>query len=479
MDCFTCEFAQDLVTFTDDFARRGSAIFFADIKPFAQSLLALTLLVLGVKVMIDRDMGSFGKALPKLILISVVVVMFLSSPLLVFNWFLWPIQAFAIDAAAAMMQTFSPAGGQSAPADLTLYARLVWNVEFMIQWVIILAAQIIEGGSWWPGDIIQRFFGGFLLLAPWLFIAILQAAYMVEAAFMFALAGIMSPILLTVYIAPMGRAYLPAMLRILLGAALTILFAAIVISFTGFAVQKHQAKVRAVLQPDNEEVSQAVSDAVAKADEACKNVPTINPIFTGDANFDPSKNWIDQWSAANDQGNIITENCQTAREAVRDAAEPPFKLFDRYFITLVSIGFISVLFHLKAKTWATNLAGVQDGPGAAAGVAAVVTGAVGAGLAISKGLIGRGVGGAGNALDNLRNGSKTPNPGGGSAPGNENLSNSMRSTATQSPMPMQPLGGEKSGINLDELTKKGTGEAGAGESNATGENNTKNGGLRE
>ena len=258
MECLTCEFTQDLIIFTDDFARRGSAIFFANIKPLAQSLLALVLLILGVKLMIDRDLASFGKAFPKLILISVVVVTFLSSPLLIFNWFLWPVQSFTIDAADAMVQTFSPAGGQSAPPELTLYARLVWNVEFMVQWVIILAWQIIEGGNWWPGDIIQRVFGGFLLGAPWLFIVVLQAAYMVEAAFIFALAGIMSPILMTVYISPVGRAYLPAMLRILLGAALTILFAAIVISFTGFAVQKHQAKVRAVLQPDSTEVSQAV-----------------------------------------------------------------------------------------------------------------------------------------------------------------------------------------------------------------------------
>lgn len=460
MECFTCEFTQDLVVFTDDFARRGSAIFFEGILPVAKTILTLSVLILGIKLMIDRDSATFGRAFSKLTIVSVVVAVFLSTPLLIFNWFLWPVQGFAVDAANAMMQTFSPAGGHEPPRDLMLYARLVWNVEYMIQWVMILAASIIEGGSWWPGDAIQRFLGGMLLLAPWLFIAILQAAYMVEAAFMFALAGIMSPILMAVYIAPVGRAYLPAMLRILLGSSLTIVFAAIVISFTGFAVQKHQTKVRAVLNPDGDDVARLVADAEEKKVEACKDVNILN-VFENDADENRQK-------------------CIEAIQAVQEAGEPPFKLFDSYFITLLAIGFISVLFHLKAKTWATNLAGVQDGPGAAAGIATVVTGAVGAGLAISKGLLGRGIGGAGNAANMLRD--NAPSVGGGGPPG-------VSGGSTPSPSDLNGLrGGAEHSLYTPPPANSGVGaglgdglrDAGKGTTDAaTVGGETKKGGLRE
>ena len=44
-------------------------------------------------------------------------------------------------------------------------------------------------------------------------------------------------------------------------------------------------------------------------------------------------------------------------------------LSDKYFGILI-LGFVSVLFHLKAATLAANISGASDGPGAAAAVVA-------------------------------------------------------------------------------------------------------------
>ncbi|MEQ9608299.1 MAG: hypothetical protein RLN99_11600, partial [Kiloniellaceae bacterium] len=48
------------------------------------------------------------------------------------------------------------------------------------------------------------------------------------------------------------------------------------------------------------------------------------------------------------------------------------------FYGVVLIGFISILFHLKASTLASNLSGASDGPGAAATVAGLGLAGVGA-----------------------------------------------------------------------------------------------------
>ncbi|HEY9081474.1 hypothetical protein [Magnetovibrio sp.] len=401
MECFTCQFAQDLTTFTNDFAIRGSTIFYDGIYPVAKSILTLVVVVMGLRLVIDRGyVSQAASSFPKLMLITAVVVVTFASPMFIFEFLLWPMQNFAVAFAEAMMQEFSPASSQHPPKEYTLYTRLVWQVEYMVQWVIVLATKIITGAPWYNLEIFERFFGALLLLAPWLFIVILQAAFMIEAAFMFAIAGIMAPLLLAVYVAPPGRVYLHAMGRILLGAMLTVMLASVVISFTGFAIQTHQATVRSVLDPSTDETHERVAEAQQKADELCAIAPDINPLFT-DGTFDPSKNWFDQWNEAREKGNDAQKRCLDAREQVAILAAPAFSLFDSYYMQLIAIGFISVLLHLKAKTWASNLAGAQDGPGAAAGVASVITGAAGVGLAMSKNVFGQSVRGGTNLTRNI------------------------------------------------------------------------------
>lgn len=407
-------FANDLALFMAEFSRRGSAIFSTGIIPFAKTILFLTMLWLGIRTIVTRQ-NDLMNWFPRVTITAVVVAVLLTSPLIVFEAFLWPLQQFVVDAASAFLVEFSPAGAVTPPADYGPIAQLVYLVESMVTWVITLAAKIATNTSWWPSDAAQRLVGAVLLGGPWVWIVVIQCMFLVEAAFVFTLSGIMAPVLLAVYIAPIGRPYLGAQLRALLGAGLTIVFAAVVISFTGFAIQTHQAKVKSLLAPDGGERAAQIAEAEAARDAACADVPTINPIFSGD--FDPSKNWIDQWSQGNAEGTAAAEKCNAARKAVADAVDPPFDLFDPYFMQLVVIGIISGLLHVKARTWASNLAGVSDSAGPAAAAATIMTGALGAGWAMSKGLIGRGVGGAGNAVNSLRNSPSSSDRAGGVRPG--------------------------------------------------------------
>jgi hypothetical protein len=76
----------------------------------------------------------------------------------------------------------------------------------------------------------------------------------------------------------------------------------------------------------------------------------------------------------------------------RDVAKWVFS--DGYWLTLI-LGFISVLFHLKAATLASNISGASDGPGAAAAV-------VGAGMAALGALKGAGFYAGKKALEGAR-----------------------------------------------------------------------------
>lgn len=80
-------------------------------------------------------------------------------------------------------------------------------------------------------------------------------------------------------------------------------------------------------------------------------------------------------SAANRTIAMITDDGLSLKISANDF------IFSGEYWTLFILGFVSVLFHLKAATLASNISGAQDGPGAAAAV--VSTGMAAAGMAIS------------------------------------------------------------------------------------------------
>ncbi|MDX5416855.1 MAG: hypothetical protein LPK88_11150, partial [Alphaproteobacteria bacterium] len=86
-----------------------------------------------------------------------------------------------------------------------------------------------------------------------------------------------------------------------------------------------------------------------------------------------------------DGGGVIEDGQLTV--VVRDF------VWSRQFFSILIVGFISILFHLKSATLASNLSGALDGPGAAAAV--VTAGMMAAGGAKAASLIGaRALGGA-------------------------------------------------------------------------------------
>jgi hypothetical protein len=81
---------------------------------------------------------------------------------------------------------------------------------------------------------------------------------------------------------------------------------------------------------------------------------------------------------------LYTANLPMGPDGVTFVGDPSAFVLSREYFSILLIGFISILFHLKAATLASNISGAMDGPGAASAV--VATGMMGIGLLKSAAL---------------------------------------------------------------------------------------------
>lgn len=81
---------------------------------------------------------------------------------------------------------------------------------------------------------------------------------------------------------------------------------------------------------------------------------------------------------------LYTAKLPMTPDGISFAGDPGAFVLGREYFSILLIGFISILFHLKAATLASNISGATDGPGAASAVAAA--GMMGIGLLKSAAL---------------------------------------------------------------------------------------------
>ena len=197
-----------------------------------------------------------------------------------------------------------PAGGEIADPS---YAGLLRVVEQQVRRVFDLGYALLRDAGMTE---LHLGVAGLLLTVPYLFVFCIFLAFLLEGIFKLLAVTVLAPLAIVSIGFDATRGFAISAARVLLGGALTVIFAAVAMGFT-VAVLRYYT------------------------------TPEVIPVDAA--------------------GKI----------AVRAASF----VFSPAYLALFVLGFISVLFHLKAATLAANISGAHDGPGAAATV-------VGAGMAL-------------------------------------------------------------------------------------------------
>lgn len=300
-------------------------------------------------------------------------------------------QAFAlpypIDTATATIQV----GGETI---VNGYAVLASLIEDQMFGILGLMAQVAYGNGiiLTPATIVRALMS-IIGMLPFIFVLGIFAAFMAEAMFKYVAMSTAAPMLIALFPFKFFRPFSTAGIRILIGAFFTIVFAAGAMGFTMVAVDNFKGRLSTKL-----EAAQQAGTGTIRYRLWCEN---SSEIFTGAW---PEEGYEEfKWYGKDDVEEMSPEQCS---EALRLSNVGAWIVFEKEFLTLVVIGFLSVLLHLSAKTLASNISGANDGPGpAAAVVMAAKTAALGgAGIAMRYGsgaLFGQG--GAGSSISSLMN----------------------------------------------------------------------------
>jgi|HigsolmetaAR202D_1030399.scaffolds.fasta_scaffold07041_5 hypothetical protein len=205
-----------------------------------------------------------------------------------------------------------PAGEITDPT----FTGLLKVVETEVWKVVDLSRAMLEDAGWFSPTLL---IAGLLLLIPFLFVLLVFVAFLLEGLFKFLAITVLAPLAIVCIGFDATRGFAISAGRILLGGALTIIFAAVAMGFTVAILRAYIA-------------------------------PPLLPIEM--------------------DGELKT----------RIAHFP----FSKAYFGLLILGFISVLFHLKAATLAANISGASDGPGAAATVVGAGMAALGTAKAIAS-----------------------------------------------------------------------------------------------
>jgi len=266
----------------------------------------------------------------------------------VFTFIINPLEGMALKYAALVVKGLSgvtPGGGSGYAAlscgvesQMMRFLELVWSIA---------ARNALDHGMLSASTFII-FVAVILLMLPFLFVVALFTAFMVEALFKFVAIGVISPVLLLLIPFPVVRAFSFAGLRIVVGAALTLVMVAGAMGFTMKTVDKYADKLAASVDLSTRE-GDAASEAAAEA----------------------HRKWRDKclFDNGSDECKALFEDWWKKKEAADDGTST-FSIFSREYFMMFAIGMASILLHIQAKGLASNLASVQDGAGPAAAVVA-------------------------------------------------------------------------------------------------------------
>lgn len=388
----------DICRFIDDLAVKADAYALPLYQSFADTLITIWAGLLLASILVFIILILLGAAELKLstivgkALLAIFVTMALYStsgtvldvtfgrtvhdPPLVWQWTYEFIRDITTGFAQAMLTGASdvrPPEASSAGPLASPFARLFGTMELSIMRVIYVGADIMTSR---PMDIgiaeipnISAVVIGLILLLPYIFVVGLFSAYIIESLFGFLAVICVAPILVVSLFWRNTRKFAMTGLNLMLAAGLTLVFAGIAMGFTLSITDQYLHEFACLIAGDVNAV-------------ACQALPP------GQA----TANVYQQIADGGINGHHL--------------------IYTPQYWTCLFIGFMSILLHIKAKTIATNFAGVQDGAGPAAAVVAATKlatlGAIGTTLAQGRNVAGGSfaglgalAGGRGSRLGNI------------------------------------------------------------------------------
>ncbi|MHA1597512.1 MAG: type IV secretion system protein, partial [Alphaproteobacteria bacterium] len=368
--CHSCEFFDELYLTADSFIEKVYRVIGPALNGIMKAGLIAYILVFGVQAMLGLRRIEQAVQLISVFLLTGVAIVMTSDFAVYRDWVHDPLQKTALGLAQIVLDVAAAdnfAGMPSSDAYRSEYGRLIHMVEVMVWGVIKFCATLIAN------DLNPaRMIAGLLLLLPYLFVFCIFSAFLVEAMFKFIAIGLAAPLLVAGIPYPFTRAFAKSGFRILLGAVMTVFFAAAAMGFTMSTVHSRVAEM---------ENTYGFGESGRLRDIATATCDEDQEMGVGGG-------------AIND-GELLpeSERCKIA-EARADAAEDTagtFSIFTDQFFVMFTIGFVSILLHLQAKSLASNLSGANDGPGPAAAVIMGAKAALAGGvMATQKTAFGRG-----------------------------------------------------------------------------------------
>jgi hypothetical protein len=254
--CAVCAVLHQLVEAGYAYSRRVSAAFAEIAVPFSRALALLAVVWLGLRMVVWDEGGAAllrawrstlfwigGVAIALQVGWTGVLVpqaVAAANPT-VFDWIFDTLQLEAlaissftinvgmVEAPGATVAYLLPASSAAENALATGYTAL-WSVveTAVLPFVRLLFTSSFLSFAWIPG---------FVLAAPYVFVAGMFLSYLLQSAFYFVAIPAVSPLLVALMIFPATRGFAWAGLRVLFTGALTVVMASIAMGFTAYAMQ--------------------------------------------------------------------------------------------------------------------------------------------------------------------------------------------------------------------------------------------------
>ncbi len=408
--CITCAYFNSLATLKTEFSLEVFNDLAPQLAPLLQGAMTILIIFIAGRAMVTGNIQHLSGVVKLAILLPILGVAMqpgtVSNPPLIYKWIIDPIEELGLGIGQQVLAGTYALVGQhqlqnqavasavaAAQTGTPSYGALAAIVEAQIFSILnsiysgIISPSLNAGGVL-NGSFFVNLIAGIMLILPYLFVICIWGAFMVEAMFKFLAVGIVAPLL--VFAAAIGstRSFATAGVRILAGAAFTIIFACGALGFSMSVVDTYAGKLQ---------------------------VSTSN---TAPLNSPQYKNALAAYNAAgcNTYNNIVNNNnCSALNQNLTNIIDgythvgpsQAFKIFTPSYWRLFIIGFASVLLHLAAKTMASTLTGANDGPGPAAATVAAGKMVLGGGaFALSRAAFGSG--GIGGSLQDMARGNAPP-----------------------------------------------------------------------
>ncbi|TAN56713.1 MAG: hypothetical protein EPN26_03450 [Rhodospirillales bacterium] len=402
--CYSCDFFNILTTMKDGFSYQ----IFREVAPQATSIikhaLELWLILMGMSWFFfpskagQMTMSTLFK-LPWIAMALASIHQVDGVPW-VFSKVISPIEAMGLNYGIAILNTLGsarPVLPEGAPDTAAYgYTQLAALVEQQMFSVIQFCYELATLKPQFDIDTLIRFIASIILALPFLFVVGIFTAFLLEAMFKVVAVGIVSPLLVMCAIFGPTRPFAIAGARILLGAALTIIFASGAMGFTITGVNHYSVPFMekvASMKGENLKDPTLLNDVDKKKIEDAAICERMNSFFGFGRSIAP--------------GRYQELNCSELY--VPNQANEI--IFSKNYIILFVIGFSSILLHLASKSLASNLSGANDGAGPAAAVVAGAQMALGAGTYAATRLA-FGQGGAGTTAQQMLRGEAFTGAGG-------------------------------------------------------------------